>query len=96
MSLLEISKLSVLFGAGSQPFSAVDGLDLRVNQGEIVGIAGESGSGKSVTMMALLGLLGTGMTIWARRTFRRRPARRPGTTPQPAQINVVPESEVAR
>lgn len=57
MSLLEISKLSVLFGAGSQPFSAVDGLDLRVNQGEIVGIAGESGSGKSVTMMALLGLL---------------------------------------
>ena len=49
-----------------------------------------------VTSLALLGLLGTGMTIWARRTFRRRPARRPGTTPQPAQINVVPESEVAR
>jgi len=57
MSLLEINNLSVLFGADPHPFPAVEGLDLSVDQGEIVGIAGESGSGKSVTMMAMMGLL---------------------------------------
>jgi dipeptide transport system ATP-binding protein len=57
MSLLEINNLSVLFGSGPNPFPAVEGLDLNVEQGEIVGIAGESGSGKSVTMMAMMGLL---------------------------------------
>lgn len=57
MSLLEINNLSVLFGSGPNPFPAVEGLDLSVEQGEIVGIAGESGSGKSVTMMAMMGLL---------------------------------------
>jgi peptide/nickel transport system ATP-binding protein len=35
----------------------VDGLDLRVAQGEVVGLVGESGSGKSVTARAILGLL---------------------------------------
>ncbi|MCG9052963.1 ATP-binding cassette domain-containing protein [Laribacter hongkongensis] len=53
MSLLEIANLSVSFGR----FNAVEGVDLTVEAGEIVGIAGESGSGKSVTMMALMGLL---------------------------------------
>lgn len=57
MSLLEIHNLSVRFGTDKQPFYAVDQLDLRVEEGELVGIVGESGSGKSVTMMALMGLL---------------------------------------
>ena len=37
---------------------AVDGVSLRLEQGEVLGIVGESGSGKSVTMMALMGLIG--------------------------------------
>lgn len=57
MSLLNIKNLSVQFGSKSNPFKAVDGLDLSVAQGEVVGIVGESGSGKSVTMMAMMGLL---------------------------------------
>jgi ABC-2 type transport system ATP-binding protein len=36
---------------------ALDGLDLRVTQGEIVGLLGPNGSGKSTTMKLLLGLL---------------------------------------
>jgi dipeptide transport system ATP-binding protein len=35
----------------------VDGIDMRVDEGEILGIVGESGSGKSVTMLALMGLI---------------------------------------
>ena len=57
MSLLEIRNLSVEFGPAGKAFRAVDGVDIRLEQGEILGIVGESGSGKSVTMMALMGLL---------------------------------------
>jgi len=38
-------------------FVAVDGLDLVVEQGQVVGIAGPNGSGKSVTLKVLLGLV---------------------------------------
>ena len=57
MGLLDIHNLSVEFGAKGHGFRAVDGLDLRLDQGQVLGIVGESGSGKSVSMMALMGLL---------------------------------------
>jgi dipeptide transport system ATP-binding protein len=57
MSLLDIQNLSVEFGAKGSAFRAVDALDLRLDQGQVLGIVGESGSGKSVSMMALMGLL---------------------------------------
>ena len=37
-------------------FVAVDGLDLVVEEGQVVGLAGPNGSGKSVTLKVLLGL----------------------------------------
>ncbi|MDQ6715262.1 MAG: ABC transporter ATP-binding protein [Actinomycetota bacterium] len=49
--------LSVTFHTESGTVSAVDGVDLSVGRGEIVGIVGESGCGKSVTAMSLSGLL---------------------------------------
>lgn len=57
MPLLDIHNLRVEFGAKGQAFRAVDGLDIRLGQGQVLGIVGESGSGKSVAMMALMGLL---------------------------------------
>ena len=67
MSLLEIQNLRVRFATRGGGFTAVDGLDLRVEQREIVAIVGESGSGKSVAMMAIMGLLPWTATVEADR-----------------------------
>ena len=55
--VLEVRGLSVTFTTESGTVSAVDNVDLTLAQGEIVGIVGESGCGKSVTAMSLAGLL---------------------------------------
>ncbi|MFL5221972.1 MAG: ABC transporter ATP-binding protein [Microvirga sp.] len=50
--LVSIRGLRVAFGA----VQAVDGVDLELGRGEVVALIGESGSGKSVTLRALLRL----------------------------------------
>jgi ABC-type dipeptide/oligopeptide/nickel transport system ATPase subunit len=57
MSLLEVENLVVEFQTASGPFRAVNGVSLKVNEGEVLAIVGESGSGKSVSMLAAMGLL---------------------------------------
>lgn len=57
MSLLQIRNLTVEFGPRERPFAAVQGLDLDVARGELLGLCGESGSGKSVSMLAVMGLI---------------------------------------
>jgi dipeptide transport system ATP-binding protein len=56
-TLLHVDKLRVEFGTREAPFAAVDGVNLRIGEGEVVGVVGESGSGKSVTALALMGLV---------------------------------------
>ena len=51
--LLTVQDLRVDFGAGRE---AVRGVDLTVGRGETVAVVGESGCGKSLTALALLGL----------------------------------------
>ena len=55
--VLEVRGLSITFDTENGPISAVDGVDLTLFAGEVVGVVGESGCGKSVTAMSLAGLL---------------------------------------
>ncbi|KHJ65018.1 peptide transporter, partial [Pantoea rodasii] len=43
MALLNVEKLSVHFGDEKTPFRAVDRISYQVEQGQVVGIVGESG-----------------------------------------------------
>jgi peptide/nickel transport system ATP-binding protein len=56
--LLEVEDLHVWFDlAGGGQLHAVQGVSLQVDAGERVGLVGESGCGKTTTVLALLGLL---------------------------------------
>ncbi|GAA6524422.1 ABC transporter ATP-binding protein [Intrasporangium sp. DVR] len=56
--LLQVRDLKVTFTRhGEESFVAVDGIDFDVRPGQTVGLVGESGCGKSVTSLAIMGLL---------------------------------------
>ena len=55
--LLDIRDLSVSFRTRSGLVPALDKVSLRLDRGEILGLVGESGAGKSLTGLALTGLL---------------------------------------
>jgi len=55
--LLEVRDLEVTFAAARGRLEAIRGVDLTVQSGETLGLVGESGCGKSVTMLAVMGLL---------------------------------------
>jgi oligopeptide/dipeptide ABC transporter ATP-binding protein len=60
--LLDVSGLRVEFRSEGRRTTIVDGVDFSVDAGEVLGLAGESGSGKTISMLALLGLLPPGAT----------------------------------
>lgn len=55
--VLDVKNLNVYFKTRFGRLDAVKGLDFHVNKGEVLGIVGESGCGKSVTSLAVMGLL---------------------------------------
>ena len=55
--LLEIKDLKVEFPSKAGNIHAVNGVNLYVDEGEILGVVGESGCGKSVTLSNVLGLV---------------------------------------
>ncbi len=54
-ALLEVKNLSILLKKQRTPI--VDGVSFQVDKGQILGVIGESGSGKSMTCRAILGLI---------------------------------------
>jgi peptide/nickel transport system ATP-binding protein len=56
-ALLEVEDLKVEFPTRRGVLTAVDGLSLTIGEGEVLGVVGESGAGKSLTGSAIIGLL---------------------------------------
>ncbi|HET6620011.1 MAG TPA: ABC transporter ATP-binding protein [Dongiaceae bacterium] len=75
-ALLSVRGLGVAFGTPRHELVAVDGVDFDVHGGEVVGLAGESGSGKSLTLRSILRLVKpparvSGEVLWRGRDILR-------------------------
>jgi peptide/nickel transport system ATP-binding protein len=57
LALLEVTDLSVRFRTDRGPVHAVDRMSFTLDEGEVLGLVGESGCGKSVTALSMLRLL---------------------------------------
>ena len=68
--LLEIHDLQIRFAAAE----AVRGVNLRLEEGEVLGLVGEPGAGKSVTALAIMGLLGPASRVAGQILWRGGPA----------------------
>ncbi|MEJ2323700.1 MAG: ABC transporter ATP-binding protein [Nitrospirota bacterium] len=55
--LLEARGLNIYLETGAGPLSIVNNLDLDIPEGGVFGLAGESGCGKSLTALAIMGIL---------------------------------------
>ena len=62
-TLLEVSDLRVAFAVGGREVRAVDGISFTVTPGATLAIIGESGSGKTVSCRAIMGLLPSGTIV---------------------------------
>ncbi|SFC66874.1 dipeptide/oligopeptide/nickel ABC transporter permease/ATP-binding protein [Tropicimonas isoalkanivorans] len=56
-ALLNVQELRTEFRVGSRTLKALSGVTLQVRPGECLGLIGESGSGKSVTALSVMGLV---------------------------------------
>ena len=56
-TVLQVKDLQTTFFTDSGEIPAVDHIDFHLNEGEILGIVGESGCGKSVTSLSIMGLV---------------------------------------
>ncbi len=72
MSLLEVEGLTVQIRGEGGTVTIVDGVDYEVEDRQIFGVAGESGSGKTMSVLALLQLLPRGAQTSGRATYRGR------------------------
>lgn len=62
-NLLEVEDLRITLDVGDRTITPVDGVSLTLQRGEALGIAGESGCGKSLTLRSIIGLLPPGAAV---------------------------------
>jgi peptide/nickel transport system ATP-binding protein len=63
MPLLDIRNITIEYSQGTQQIRAVDGVDLQLAKGEFLGLAGESGCGKTTLAMSIPKLLADAASI---------------------------------
>jgi peptide/nickel transport system ATP-binding protein len=63
--LIEVENLRIDLDAQGRNFAAVEDVSFRIDRGETFGLVGESGCGKSITALALIGLLRHPLSIGA-------------------------------
>jgi len=63
MPILDVQDLRTYYSTLRGPVKAVDGVSLQVNQGEALGLAGESGCGKTTVALSLMRILPSGGKI---------------------------------
>jgi peptide/nickel transport system ATP-binding protein len=61
--LLSVENLSIGIREGKRVYPAVDGVSFQVHRGEVLGVVGESGCGKTVTNLAVMGLLPPSLSV---------------------------------
>ena len=67
MTLLQVKNLKAYFIGKEGLIKIIDGVDLDIDEGETVGLVGETGAGKTVTALSILGILqplGKGKPLW--------------------------------
>ena len=57
MSLLDVRDLNIYFRSAEKPVKVVSSLNFQIKESEIFGLAGESGCGKSITALSIMGIL---------------------------------------
>ena len=55
--VLSVRNLQVEFSTRRSVLRAIDGVSFEIARGEVLGVVGESGAGKSVTGLAVIGLI---------------------------------------
>ena len=68
--LLQASDIHVRFDVEGEVHHAVRGVSIEIAEGQTVGLVGESGCGKTVSMLALVGLLPSNAEVSGRITYR--------------------------
>ncbi|MCL2411000.1 MAG: ABC transporter ATP-binding protein [Treponema sp.] len=63
MILLDVKNLTIGIKKGKETYKAVDNISFSIKEGEILGLAGESGCGKTTTALAITNLLPQGFKI---------------------------------
>ena len=84
MSLLEVTDLHVTLRTARGPADALRGVSFRLARGQTLGLIGESGCGKSITALALMGLLPEGAQVRGSMRFDGR------------ELATLPEAEYCR
>ena len=67
--LLRVQNLSIAIQNGKENLTAVDSISFHINKGEILGIVGESGCGKSLTALSIPGLLQNEIKVLSGNTY---------------------------